>query len=71
VPPGTFKVIVVDNGSTPPLCEQVLAPLRDAGHPARLTREIRPGLTAARLHAIARTSAPWMLFIDDDNEVLW
>jgi hypothetical protein len=43
--------------------------VRTAGHPARLTREERPGLTAARLHAIARTGAPWMLFLDDDNEL--
>jgi len=69
VAPGTFQVIVVDNGSTPPLGEELLAPLRAAGHPARLTLEERPGLTAARLHAISLTSAPWMLFIDDDNEL--
>ncbi len=69
VAPGTFQVVVVDNGSTPPLGEALLAPLRAAGHPARLTREERPGLTAARLHAIRETSAAWMLFIDDDNEL--
>ena len=69
VAPGTFQVIVVDNGSTPPLGEALLSPLRAAGHPARLAREERPGLTAARLHAISLTGAPWMLFIDDDNEL--
>jgi glycosyltransferase involved in cell wall biosynthesis len=69
VPPGTFQLLLVDNGSTPPLGEALLAPLRAAGHPARIVREERPGLTAARLRAIAQTSAPWMLFVDDDNEL--
>jgi glycosyltransferase involved in cell wall biosynthesis len=67
--PGAFRVIVVDNASTPPLGEDVLAPLRDARIEATLTREERPGLARARLHAIRRTGAPWMLFIDDDNEL--
>jgi glycosyltransferase involved in cell wall biosynthesis len=67
--PGAFRLVLVDNASTPPLGEGVLAPLRAAGFEAVLTREERPGLTQARLHAIHRTGAPWMLFVDDDNEL--
>ncbi len=69
VPPGTFQLLLVDNASSPPIPEEVLAPLLAAGHAARLTREATPGLTAARLHGIRRTAAPWMLFVDDDNEL--
>lgn len=69
VGPGVFRVLVVDNASTPPLGDEVLAPLRAAGLHAALTREEVPGLTRARLHAIRRTRAPWMLFVDDDNEL--
>jgi glycosyltransferase involved in cell wall biosynthesis len=67
--PGTFQVVLVDNASTPPLDDRVLAPLRETGVAATLTREEKPGLTQARLHAIRRTGAPWMLFVDDDNEL--
>ncbi len=69
VGPGAFRLLLVDNASTPPLREDVLAPLRDAGFDAALAREKKPGLTQARLHAMHRTSAPWMLFVDDDNEL--
>ncbi len=69
VGPGVFRLVLVDNASTPPLGEEILAPLRRAGVDATLTREEKPGLTQARLHAIHRTSAPWMLFVDDDNEL--
>ncbi len=69
VGPQAFRVIVVDNASTPPLRDEVLGPLRAAGIDATLTREEKPGLTQARLHAIHRTEAPWMLFVDDDNEL--
>jgi len=69
VGPGVIRLILVDNASTPALAEDVLGPLRQAGFDATLTREEKPGLTQARLHAIYRTSAPWMLFVDDDNEL--
>ena len=67
--PSTFRVLLVDNASRPALPEKVLAPLRDAGREASITREERPGLTIARLHAIQRTSSPWVLFVDDDSEL--
>jgi glycosyltransferase involved in cell wall biosynthesis len=66
---GSFRFILVDNASTPPLTEEVLAPLRAAGIEARLLREDAPGLQRARLCAIRRTSAEWILWVDDDNEL--
>jgi len=68
-PPGSFHVVVVDNASSPPLGEDRLAPLREAGIEARIVREPRPGLSRARLAAIAATSDEWMIFVDDDNEL--
>jgi glycosyltransferase involved in cell wall biosynthesis len=67
--PGAFRLVLVDNASEPPLEEELLAPVRAAGIEAVLTREPRPGLTQARLHAIHQTGARWMLFVDDDNEL--
>lgn len=64
---GAFDLLLVDNATAPPLGPELLAPLRAAGRAAALTREETPGLTRARLHAIRRTQAPWMLFIDDDS----
>jgi glycosyltransferase involved in cell wall biosynthesis len=69
VTPGLFRVIIVDNASSPPISSDVLEPLLAAGHSASLTRESRPGLSIARFHAINLSSAPWMLFVDDDNEL--
>ncbi len=62
-----FDVVVVDNASTPALDQSVLAPLLARGIEARLSREERPGLIYARLHAIDATSSDWMLCVDDDN----
>lgn len=69
VPPGTFDVLVVDSGSEPALDPALLAPLHEAGIAARLVREDRPGLTRARLRAFEETRSPWLLLLDDDNEL--
>lgn len=69
VAPGTFSLVLVDNASSPPIAEEVLAPIRQAGHAARLSHEPTLGIAAARLHAIRVTSGPWLLFVDDDNEL--
>lgn len=69
VAPGTFSLVLVDNASSPPIAEEVLAPIRQAGHAARLSHEPTLGIAAARLHAIRVTSEPWVLFVDDDNEL--
>jgi FkbM family methyltransferase len=65
----TGGVLIVDNASTPPLGPEVLAPLREAGIPARISREERRGVANARRHAIEETQGDWILFVDDDNEL--
>jgi FkbM family methyltransferase len=67
--PGAFRVLLVDNGSSPPLAEALLAPLRGAGVEARLVREAVPGLARARLRGVAETDGRWLLLLDDDNEL--
>jgi hypothetical protein len=69
VRPGTFRLTLIDNSSSPPVAEQVLDPMREAGIEARILREPAIGLQRARLCAIRRTSADWILWVDDDNEL--
>ncbi len=66
---GSLQVLLVDNASAPPIPEEVLSPLRDAGIATRITREERLGNAQARLHAIRETLGEWILFVDDDNEL--
>jgi glycosyltransferase involved in cell wall biosynthesis len=56
-----FEVIVVDNGSDPPLA----AP--EHGLNLRVIREPSAGLTIARCAGIAASSADLLVFQDDDN----
>lgn len=64
-----FRVLVVDNRSNPPLDADVLTPLVEAGIDARIVVEDAPGIARARLRAMSETDAPWVLFVDDDNEL--
>jgi glycosyltransferase involved in cell wall biosynthesis len=59
-----WDLLVVDNASKEELSRQL-----DLGwHPrGRVVREMRLGLTQARLRAIAETASDVLLFIDDDN----
>lgn len=65
-----FGFLLLDSASKPPLSEAALQPLRDAGISARLVREERPGLTRARIRAIAETDTEWILFCDDDTVLM-
>mgnify|MGYP001065828082 CR=1 FL=1 len=67
--PGSYRVLLVDNASSPPLTDECLTPLRQAGIDARLVTEPTPGLSRARIKAIEETSEEWLLFVDDDNEL--
>lgn len=61
-----WELVVVDNASDPPL--QGTVPL--AWHPrARVVREERVGLTAARLRGFAETSGALCVLVDDDNDL--
>lgn len=58
-----WRLLVVDNGSSPPLAVQ----LDLSWHPrAEVIVEPKPGLTPARLRGIASTSGH-LVFVDDDN----
>jgi hypothetical protein len=69
-PPGArVEVVLVDNNSSPPLSgrEDVRALLQAAPW-TRLVHEPQPGLAFARLRGHRETSAPLVVFFDDDNE---
>jgi glycosyltransferase involved in cell wall biosynthesis len=64
-----LNVLVIDNGSVPPLDGSILSPLQNSGINARLIHEPKIGLSNARYRAISETSGDWILFVDDDNEL--
>lgn len=66
----TFRFLIVDNASSPPLDESLLAQFTKQGIVARMVREPKPGIARARLRAIHETEAEWILFVDDDNELM-
>jgi glycosyltransferase involved in cell wall biosynthesis len=66
--PGGFEFVLIDNNSDPPVSgERVRQQLHDV--PFRLIRENKQGLIHARITAIRTTSAPLILFVDDDNHL--
>ena len=65
LPSSDYELVIVDNGSTPPLEETALG--ATGGAALRILREPRPGLTRARIAGIAATAAPLIVFVDDDN----
>jgi len=64
-----FRVLIVDNGSTPPIAPSDCEPLARSGVTFRVVQEPRPGVPFARLRAIEETRAPIVIFVDDDNEL--
>lgn len=66
----TFRFLIVDNASSPPLDESLLAQFTKHGIEARIVREPKPGIARARLRAILETEGEWLLFVDDDNELM-
>lgn len=65
----SFRVIVVDNASSPPLTEETIAPLIQRGIETKLIYESKPGLQHARIAASTCFSSDWVLWVDDDNEL--
>lgn len=63
LPMSEWEIIVIDNASKPPLPASLVA-----WHPnGRVVCEGRLGLTNARLRGIRETTAPLIVFVDDDN----
>ena len=59
-----FEVIIIDNGSTPPVDKEIL----DAfGLQGMLTIEPRPGLSHARRTGVSKSIGELIIFVDDDN----
>lgn len=65
-----FRFLIVDNASSPAIDESLLAPFKTQGIVARIVREPIPGIARARLRAILETDGEWLLFVDDDNELM-
>ena len=64
-PPGGVEIVVVDDGSDASHVRRVEAALASVPG-ARLVRQANSGPAAARNRGIAETSAPLIVFIDDD-----
>ena len=67
--PAGLEVVIIDNNSSPAIseaeCREILRPV-----PVRVERESTLGLAAARLRAVAETSAEWVVLVDDDTELM-
>ncbi|HEV7766870.1 MAG TPA: glycosyltransferase [Thermoanaerobaculia bacterium] len=66
--PADTELIVVDDGSTQPRTQEVLAALREAGH--RVIEQPHSGLSAARNFGIATSIGDYLLPLDADNRLL-
>lgn len=63
------ECVIVDNNSSPPVRElPSVKEFLNRCNLARVIVEPRQGLTYARLAAIENTAAPFLCFVDDDNE---
>ena len=69
VNPEQITVLLIDNASRPPVESTLLTPLMKRGVPYRVLNEPQLGLSRARIRAIQETTAEWVLFVDDDNEL--
>jgi len=65
----TFSVLVVDNLSDPPISESIFGKTNSLKIKTKLIQEPSAGIARARAAAANATSAEWILFVDDDNEL--
>lgn len=67
-PPGGFETVLIDNNSSPPVAiDTVKSALKTKT--VRVLREVRQGLIHARIRGIRATTAPLVVFVDDDNHL--
>jgi len=66
---GSFRVVIIDNASTPPFTAENYAELTAAGITAEIVCEPKLGNVFSRAKAYQATSGDWILFVDDDNEL--
>ncbi|MGC4072646.1 MAG: glycosyltransferase family 2 protein [Nibricoccus sp.] len=59
------EILLVDDGSTPPLQEQLAG--FDAGHPITFLRQPNQGSIIARQTGLAAARGEWILFLDSDD----
>ena len=64
LPKSDWELLIVDNGSTKPLEDQMDVSWHPRG---RVARENKLGLTHARLRGIDESKANLLVFVDDDN----
>lgn len=62
-----FEFVIVDNNSHPAVRLDSITGLAPNQVPARIIREERAGLSHARVAGIRATTAPTIVFVDDDN----
>lgn len=67
LPASGWELLLIDNGSTPPLSAATLPPSGAQIPNLRIVAEPEPGLTPARLRGIAEARAGLLVFVDDDN----
>lgn len=65
-----IELVVVDNNSDPPLPDRsYIKTFLEANPWVKCIRETKQGLSYARLAGIYATTAPVVIFVDDDNEL--
>lgn len=62
LPPEQWELVIIDNASNPPLELDL-----QWHESARLVRELKPGLTHARLAGLRNSTAGLIVMVDDDN----
>lgn len=67
LPAGAVETILVDDGSTPPLAEQLAG--FDAGLSIKYLRQANSGSIVARLHGLAHAAGEFVQFLDSDDLV--
>ena len=64
------EIVIIDNASQPPIEEWVCRCSLGADVVLRIEREETLGVAAARARAVEVTTTEWVLFVDDDTELM-